>query len=181
MGIKFGIQLVSGVDPAAVWNYSALANLSSILGTIGLGCFGFHSRDVFNETGRHAPSCKILCNDQTHRMVETSKRRSDQERFAMSIIKKDWSSEAADSWTKEDLFAVILSVLSFFMVFIGTCYAFLLQSIGFIFLGIGAVLTFLTFRIINPKLNAVSADYEKKQKKYLENLEKIIKWEEIDE
>ena len=99
----------------------------------------------------------------------------------MSIIKKDWSSEEADSWTKEDFFAVVLSVISYLMVFIGTCYTFLLQTIGFLLLVLGALLAFFTFRIINPKLNAVSADYEKKQKKYLENLEKIIKWEEIDE
>lgn len=99
----------------------------------------------------------------------------------MSIIKKEWSSEEADSWTKEDFFAVVLSVLSFLMVFLGTCYAVLLQSIGFILLFLGALLTIFTFRIINPKLDAVSADYEKKQKKYLEDLDKIIKWEEIDE
>ena len=99
----------------------------------------------------------------------------------MSIIKKDWSSEEADSWTKEDFFAAVLSVISFLMVFIGTCYAILLQSIGFFLLVLGALLTVFTFRIINPKLSAVSADYEKKQKKYLEDLDKIIKWEEIDE
>ena len=99
----------------------------------------------------------------------------------MSIIKKDWSSEEADAWTKEDFYAVVLSVISFLLVFIGTCYAFLLESIGFLLLAIGALLIYFTFRIINPKLNAISADYEKKQKKYLENLDKIIKWEEIDE
>jgi len=99
----------------------------------------------------------------------------------MSIIKKDWSSAEADSWTKEDFFAVVLSIISFLMIFIGTCYAFLLESIGFLLLAIGALLIYFTFRIINPKLNAISADYEKKQKKYLENLDKIIKWEEIDE
>jgi len=99
----------------------------------------------------------------------------------MRLIKKDWSSEEADSWTKEDFFAVVLSVISFILIFIGTCYAFLLESIGFLLLVIGALLVYFTFRIINPKLNAVSADYEKKQKKYLENLDKIIKWEEIDE
>lgn len=99
----------------------------------------------------------------------------------MSLIKKDWTSEEADSWTKEDFFAVVLSIISFLMIFIGTCYAFLLESIGFLLLVLGVVIAYFTFRIINPKLDAVSADYEKKQKKYLENLDKIMKWEEIDE
>jgi len=33
-------------------------------------------------------------------------------------------------------------------------------------------------KIIDPKLKAVSEDYEVKQRKYLEDLEKIARWEE---
>jgi hypothetical protein len=33
-------------------------------------------------------------------------------------------------------------------------------------------------KIIDPKLKAISEDYEIKQKKYLEDLEKIARWEE---
>ena len=32
--------------------------------------------------------------------------------------------------------------------------------------------------IINPKLSSVSEGYEKKQKEYIEELERKIKWEE---
>jgi hypothetical protein len=31
--------------------------------------------------------------------------------------------------------------------------------------------------VIDPKLRAVSADYEEKQKQHLERLEKIARWE----
>jgi hypothetical protein len=32
--------------------------------------------------------------------------------------------------------------------------------------------------VINPKLKAISSGYEKKQKEYLESLERIMRWEE---
>lgn len=35
--------------------------------------------------------------------------------------------------------------------------------------------------VIGPKLEAVSADYETRQKQYLAHLEKTMRWEHLDE
>ncbi len=42
---------------------------------------------------------------------------------------------------------------------------------------LGVVLLLLMLWIIDPKLKAISGDYEHKQKQYLEDLEKIARWE----
>ncbi len=100
----------------------------------------------------------------------------------MSLIrlKRNWSAEEAEDWSKEDVFAVVLGVLCFVAVAIGTPYAFLLRPIGFLLLGAGVLFGVLMMWIINPKLDAVSAEYETKQKRYLEDLEKIVRWEDLD-
>ncbi len=95
-------------------------------------------------------------------------------------VKRTWTPAEADDWTKEDCFAAALGVLCFVAVSVGTPYAFLLQPVGFLLLGAGTLLGLLMLWIINPKLEAVSADYEKKQKEYLERLEKIMRWENLD-
>jgi hypothetical protein len=50
---------------------------------------------------------------------------------------------------------------------------------GVLLLGAGILLTVAMHRIIDPKLKAISAEYEKKQKAYLEELDKIIRWEGV--
>ena len=95
-------------------------------------------------------------------------------------LKRDWTAAEADDWTKEDFVAAALGVVSFVAVAIGTPYAFLLRPVGFLVLGAGVLLGLLMLWIINPKLEAVSREYEKKQKQYLERLDKIIRWEHLD-
>ena len=53
-----------------------------------------------------------------------------------------------------------------------------LMPLGFILLGIGIVITVIMFYSIGPKLDAVSEGYEKKQREYLKDLEKIQRWED---
>jgi len=95
----------------------------------------------------------------------------------MKLIKRKWTADEAEEWTKEDLFACILSSLVYITIIIGTALSFLLIWTGFIILAIGIVLAFLMFFIIDPKLKTMSEEYEKKQKSYLENLEKLERWE----
>jgi hypothetical protein len=45
-------------------------------------------------------------------------------------------------------------------------------------LALAIVFTFLIFWIQRPKLEAVSEDYERKQKEYLKEIEKMERWEE---
>jgi hypothetical protein len=95
-------------------------------------------------------------------------------------MKREWTAAQADEWTKEDFIAAALGVGCFVAVAVGTPYAFLLRPVGFVLLGVAALGGIVMMWIINPKLDAVSADYEKKQKEYLERLEKIMRWEHLD-
>lgn len=95
----------------------------------------------------------------------------------MSIIRRHWSPEDADEWRKEDWIAIVLSVISYILLTVGSALSFLLLPSGFITLGIGIVFTVLMYWVVDPKLRTISSEYEKKQKDYLRQLEYIQKWE----
>ena len=96
----------------------------------------------------------------------------------VSWIRRTWTPSAADEWTKEDWLAIVLSPLAYVGIAIGVAMSLLLLKIGFIILGITVVLIVVMHWIIDPKLRVISRDYEKKQKQYLEDLEKLERWEE---
>lgn len=96
----------------------------------------------------------------------------------MSWIKKDWTASEADQWTKEDWLAIIISPVVYFLLAIGVAFSLLMRWYGWIILGCSIVLLVIMVRIIDPKLKAISEDYEIKQKEYLEDLERISRWEE---
>lgn len=95
----------------------------------------------------------------------------------MSGIKRHWTAAEADRWTKEDYLTFVISPLVYVLLMIGTALSLLLLWYGFVLLGAGVVLFFLMIWIIDPKLKAISTDYETKQKHYLEEIEKIERWE----
>jgi len=95
----------------------------------------------------------------------------------MSFIRREWSAAAADEWTKEDWITIVLSAAAYILLTVGVGLSFLLLPVGFITLGIGLILTFLMHWVIDPKLKKISSEYEKKQHKYLEELEKKVRWE----
>ena len=99
----------------------------------------------------------------------------------MAFIKRRWTPKEADEWRKEDWIAILLSVLAYITITVGSALSFLLLTSGFIILGIGILLTLLMYWVIDPKLKMISSEYEKKQKEYLLQLEKIQTWEETDE
>jgi len=96
----------------------------------------------------------------------------------MSFIRRDWTPRQADEWTREDTITVIISPLIYMMILVGGAMSALLMPAGFAILGLGVVLLLLMIRIINPKLSAISKGYEEKQKEYIEELERKIRWEE---
>lgn len=96
----------------------------------------------------------------------------------MGFIKRDWTPKEADEWTKEDLLASIISPLAYIAWMVGTALSMLLIKIGFLILIIAVILTYVMFYIIDPKLSKISEDYEEKQKSYIEELEKSVRWEE---
>jgi hypothetical protein len=101
-----------------------------------------------------------------------------EEGIKMGWIKRKWTAQEADRWSKEDYLAFIISPLVYFLLALGVALSLLLLWYGWVILGVSVVLFVVMFKIIDPKLKAISEDYEAKQKKYLEDLEKIARWEE---
>ena len=94
------------------------------------------------------------------------------------LIKRSWTPEEAEGWSREDWIAIILSPVVYALIIIG---------VARLLLGLadGALITFsaivggtLLYWVIDPKLRAVSVDYEAKQAKYLDDLERSVRWEE---
>jgi antibiotic biosynthesis monooxygenase (ABM) superfamily enzyme len=96
----------------------------------------------------------------------------------MGWIKRTWTPHEADEWTKEDWIAIVLSPLSFIFITFGLAMSLFLLPLGFVLLLLGLVVTAVMFWVIGPKLDVISEDYEHKQREYLEDLEKIQRWEE---
>ena len=92
------------------------------------------------------------------------------------MIKKEWGPEEADKWTKED-WAGFLSLPIFICFGAGLALALLGQIAGFFMLAIGVGLTIAMFAILHPKISAISSEYEKKQKEYVEEMEMTERWE----
>jgi ABC-type bacteriocin/lantibiotic exporter with double-glycine peptidase domain len=95
----------------------------------------------------------------------------------MSLIKRTWTAEEADHWTKEDYLTFVISPLVYILLMIGAALSLLLLWYGFLILALGIILLLVMIWVIDPKLKAISEDYEVKQKHYLEDLEKIERWE----
>jgi ABC-type multidrug transport system permease subunit len=99
----------------------------------------------------------------------------------MALIRRTWTAKEADQWTREDLMTVIISPIIYGLLSIGVALSALLLTVGFVLLGIGIFLLLAMIYIINPKLSVVSQDYEKKQKQYLDELEKKVAWEDMED
>lgn len=99
----------------------------------------------------------------------------------MGWIKRKWTPEEAEEWSKEDTITVIISPIIYFLFLIGVELSIMLIPSGFLLVGAGIILLIFMIYIINPKLSIISSRYEKRQQKYIEELEKKIKWEEENE
>ncbi len=94
----------------------------------------------------------------------------------MAFIRKNWTAAEADEWTKEDWITIILSPLIYILLMLGVALACLMMWEGFVMTAIGIVLTVVMHKVIDPKLRAISEEYEKKQKEYLSDLESKTRW-----
>ena len=94
----------------------------------------------------------------------------------MSIIKREWTEENCDAWTKEDYLAGFFSALSYFAWALGIYWALMLEPQGFVLVVVALVSTLLTFYIIDPKLKVQSEAFEKRQLQYLELLRSTQSW-----
>lgn len=96
----------------------------------------------------------------------------------MKFIKRSWSAAEADEWTKEDWLVIAISPIAYILIMIGVALSFLLLWPGFIILALGIIATVVMHWIIDPKLKAISDEYESKQKEYIMELERSVRWEE---
>lgn len=96
----------------------------------------------------------------------------------MSLFKRTWTGDEADHWTWHDLAACVFGVLAFVFVTLGVAGSLLLRPWGFLTLAFAAIFAWLTFRVIDPKLRALSEAFDAKQAGYLESVEKQNRWEQ---
>lgn len=98
----------------------------------------------------------------------------------MPFIRRTWTAADADEWTREDWIAIILSPICYVLLTLGVALSLLLLWTGYVMLLVGIVLTILMHWVIDPKLTAISAEYETKQQGYLQQLEEKVRWRHID-
>ncbi len=91
-------------------------------------------------------------------------------------MRRNWCESDADQWTREDIVAATLSFLSYFTAAVGIPLALLQRVEGYVLCVAAAILAVVMFFIINPKLNAVSAAYEDKQREYIKRIEEEQRW-----
>ncbi|MBN2031047.1 hypothetical protein JW824_12485 [bacterium] len=99
----------------------------------------------------------------------------------MAWIKRKWTTAEADEWTKEDWLTIVISPIAYTLIMLGIALSFLLLPVGFVILGLGIIATIVMHKIIDPKLKAISDEYEKKQKDYILELERSVRWEDENE
>jgi SSS family solute:Na+ symporter len=94
------------------------------------------------------------------------------------FIRRSWTPEQAEDWTREDWIAIFLSPCVMGALMIGVTKLLLLQP-GGLWLVLGAVLgAGVIYWVIDPKLRAVSSEYEEQQARYVEQLEKRLRWQD---
>jgi len=58
----------------------------------------------------------------------------------MSWIRKEWTAQEADRWTKEDYLAFVISPVIYFLLALGLVFSLLLFWYGWVMLGISVIL-----------------------------------------
>jgi hypothetical protein len=97
----------------------------------------------------------------------------------MPFIRRHWTALEADEWTREDWLTILISPIVYVLLTVGLALTIALQWWGYVMLGVGIVLTVVMHWIIDPKLKAVSEEYEKRQQEYLKELEAKARWKSL--
>jgi hypothetical protein len=90
----------------------------------------------------------------------------------------DWTPAEADRWTGHDVLAAVLSAACYLLVAVGVAGSLLLRPWGFVALLASVVCGWLMFRVIDPKLSALSTAFEAHQSRYLDRVDRSTRWEE---
>ena len=95
------------------------------------------------------------------------------------LIRRTWTAEQAGEWTREDWIVIVLSPLVFALILFGLTKLLLLQISG-LWLVLAAIAgAAAIYWVIDPKLRAVSEEFETTQAKYLEELERSVRWDDV--
>ena len=94
------------------------------------------------------------------------------------LIRRTWTAAQADAWTREDWIVVVLSPLVMGGLMLGVTKALLLQPGGLLVLAASLLGIGLIYWIIDPKLRAVSREYETQQAGYVAELEQRLRWQD---
>jgi Na+/proline symporter len=89
------------------------------------------------------------------------------------LVRRQWTAAEAECWTREDWMVIVLSPLVLAGLMIGVTWSLLLRPGGFIVLAAALAGTALIWWIIDPKLRAVSVEYEARQSRYIEENEAL--------
>jgi Na+/proline symporter len=98
-------------------------------------------------------------------------------RASADLFRRDWTPEEADEWTYHDVVASALSALCYLLVAVGVAGTLLLKTWGFACLLGSVAAAWIMFRVIDPKLRAMSIAFEKSQSTYLEQMDRATRWE----
>lgn len=93
------------------------------------------------------------------------------------LLRREWSPEEADMWTRHDVVAAVLSALCYVLVAVGVAGTLLFETWGYIALVGSIACAWAMFRVIDPKLKALSVAFDLNQAKYLERAERKTRWE----
>ncbi len=94
------------------------------------------------------------------------------------LIRRQWTPEEADDWSREDWIAIVLSPLVYAFVMVGLARALLGLPGGVLLFLAGVAIAAFLYWVIDPKLRAVSEEYEAKQAAYAAELERKLRWRE---
>jgi len=97
-------------------------------------------------------------------------------RRLLPLFRREWTDEEAQEWSREDWIAIVLSPLVYGLLLFGVVDLLLLRGSGFTMVLLALALTFVGYRVIDPKLRAVSVDYEQRQAQYVARLEQRMRW-----
>jgi hypothetical protein len=93
------------------------------------------------------------------------------------LFQRDWTAEEADMWTAHDAVAAVLSAACYVLVALGVAGTLLARAWGYAALAGAAACGGIMFRIIDPKLRALSRSFEVAQAGYLAELDRKTRWQ----
>jgi Na+/proline symporter len=92
------------------------------------------------------------------------------------LIRRNWTPTSAQEWSREDWIAILLSPLVYAGLLFGLTELLLLRPLGFALLGAAVLGMLVIYWVIDPKLRAVSTEFEASQARFLDEVEARSRW-----